>query len=253
MGFLENIFGKRGKIKVEFINNLNNEIIGISEMSVDQLPETFEVETTMNLGDDIWVVNEAIPEKSIDFIKSKHLILKMSKVELMSPKEILFSLPTISNEIPASVPTSLFSDFEYQILVDNWRQNEFLNDASRALINQEIEEINKIWKNCKIEDTSFDGFTNCHVRNRIGLPNLKIDFTSLKILLNINEIGSLKFRQQRNYVENAFVFKTEKTTFYGIVDKDKVTQLCLAEYSDKSMEEINKITTKFNLLYINWI
>jgi len=251
MGFISK--NKSDKIRVEFINSLNNEVIGISEMTADQLPETFEVNTTMNLGgDNDWSVDEAIPEKSTDFIKSKHLILKMSKIELMNPKDILFSLPTISDEIASTVPKALFNDFEYQILEDDWRQNEFLNKASINLINQEIEEIKKIWKNGKIEDASFNAFKNCHVRSLIGFPNLNIDFENLKSLLKIKKIGSLKFIKQKEFVENAFVFKTEKTTYYGIVANHIVTQLCIGEFSDETIEEINQITNEFNLLFVGW-
>jgi len=252
MGFLKNISGKSDKIRVEFINSLNNEVIGFSEMTADQLPETFEINTTMNLGENDWSVDEAIPEKSTDFIKSKHLILKMSKIELMNPKDILFSLPTISNEIGSTVPKALFNDFEYQILEDDWRQNEFLNKASINLINQEIEEIKKIWKNDKKEDASFNAFKNCHVRSLIGFPNLNIDFENLKSLLKIKTIGSLKFIQQKGFVENAFVFKTEKTTYYGTVANQKVTQLCIGEFSDETIEEIIQITNEFNLLFVGW-
>jgi len=252
MRFLKNIFGKSDKIKVEFINNLNNEVIGISEMSADQLPETFEVDTTMNLGDDNWSVIEAIPEKSSDFIKSKHLILKMSKIELMNPKDILFTLPTISNEIGSTIPNPLFNDFEHQILEDDWRQNEFLNKSSINLINQEIEEIKKVWKNDKKEDASFNAFKNCHVRSTIGNPNLKINFDDLKSLLKTKTIGSLKFIQNKDFVENAFVIKTEKTTFYGAVENDIITQLCISEFSDNTIEDIRKITNKFDLLFVGW-
>ena len=252
MGFLKNIFGNKDKIKVEFINNLNNEIIGVSEMTADQLPETFEVDTTMHLGDDNWSVDEAIPAKATDFIKSKHLILKMSKIELMNPNDLLFTLPTISNEIASTVPKPLFNDFEHQILEDDWRQNEFLNKSSINLINHEIEEIKKIWKKDKKENISFNAFKNCHVRRTIGNPNLKLNFEDLKSLLEVKAIGSLKFIKNKDFVKNAFVIKTKETTFYGIVENNNVTQLCISEFSDNTIEDIRKIINKFDLLFVSW-
>ena len=62
----------------------------------------------------------------------------------------------------------------------------------------------------------------------------------------------MKFILHKEFVENAFVFKTEKTTFYGIVINNKITQLCIGEFSDKTIVEINEIINKFNLLFVSW-
>ena len=48
MGLFDKIFGKSNKIKVQFIDSSNGNVIGISEMPPEQLPETFEIQTTMH-------------------------------------------------------------------------------------------------------------------------------------------------------------------------------------------------------------
>ena len=100
MGLFDKIFGKSNKIKVQFIDSSNGNVIGVSEMPPEQLPETFEIQTTMHLNDEDWSIEEAIPAHSKDFLQSKNLTLKMRKVEKMNPNDIWFTTPTISNEFP---------------------------------------------------------------------------------------------------------------------------------------------------------
>ena len=80
MGLFDKIFGTNDKIKVQFIDNSNGQTIGVSQMKADQVPETFSVPTTMHIQDSEWNVEEANPENSIDFVKTKSLVLKMRKI-----------------------------------------------------------------------------------------------------------------------------------------------------------------------------
>lgn len=187
MGLFDKIFGQSNKIKVHFIDNFNGQTIGTVEMEADKLPETFEIATRMHIENTEWTVEEAIPSKSIDFIKTKQLILKMRKIEYINPKDVLFTLPTISNELPSTIKNPLFNDFELSISEDDWRQNEFLNQSSFPLAEIEIKNIKNVWEKHKKEvDAPFSAFDNCHVRSTIGEPNLTINFDELKRLLNVD-------------------------------------------------------------------
>ena len=73
MGLFDKIFGKSNKIKVQFIDSSNGSVIGVSEMPPEQLPETFEIQTTMHLNDEDWSIEEAIPAHSKDFLHSMSL------------------------------------------------------------------------------------------------------------------------------------------------------------------------------------
>ncbi len=147
MGLFDKIFGKSDKIKVQFIDNLNGQTIGISEMTADQLPETFSVETTMHIQDIDWTVEQAIPENSSEFIKTKSLVLKMRKVEKMNPNDIWFTTPTISSEFPQLTEKINETEFDIQIHEDDYRQNEFLNLSALPIVEIENIAIKDIWKN----------------------------------------------------------------------------------------------------------
>lgn len=251
MGLFERIFKTDDKIKVQFIDNSTGQAIGIAEMTADQLPQTFSLATTMRIQENEWTVEEAIPANSVDFIKTKNLVLKLRKIEYMNPENILFTLPTISNELPTTTDRSLYLDFENSISEDDWRQNEFLNHSSFPLVDIEVSKIRDVWKNNrKGVDANFNAFTKCHVRKTIGEPKLLLDLDSIIEVLQTNQIGSLNINNQ--FVMNGFSLQTALTTYYGTIENNKVTQFCISSFSDNSIDEVNKIVNAFDLIFVNW-
>lgn len=251
MGILNKIFGKSNTIKVQFIDSSNGNVFAISEMPLDQLPETFEIQTTMHLNDEDWTVEEAIPPSAKEFLQTKNLTLKMSKVEYMDPKDLLYTLPTISNETPRRSNSSLYNDFDYSMQEDDWRQIEFLNKSSFPHIEIEIAKIEKVKLNDSEEvNSEFTAFKNCHVRDTIGEPNLVLDVIQLNNILKTEKMGSLKISDE--FVENGFSLKTESTTFYGIIEKGIVSQFCIGEFSDTTANEIQNLVNELDLLFVGW-
>jgi len=250
MGLFDKIFGTSDKIKVQFIDILNGNTIGVSEMKAEQLPETFSVPTTMHIQDNDWNIEEAIPENSIDFIRTKTLVLKMRKIEKINTNEIWYSLPTISNEFPPTVAGAPQTEFDIHIHEDDYRQKEFLNLNVQPRIKEELIGIKNIWKNQSKKSEDYTLFKNCHVRNVIGKPNLKINFKELKYLLKCNSVGHVIINNVT--LLNGFAIKTENTTYFGTLNIDTVTELCISQWNENSTNEILEVNKAFNLLFVNW-
>lgn len=250
MKLLDKILGRNNKIKVQFIDNFNGQTIGISEMTADQLPETFSVQTTMHIQDEDWNIEEAIPENATEFIQTKSLVLKMRKVEKMNPNDIWFSLPTISNEFPQLVEMTNQTDFDITTHEDDYRQREFLNISSLPVIEQEFVGIKDIWENQSKKSDNYTLFKTCFVRKNIGSPNLTIPFQKLQNLLHKNSVGQVII--DNNILKNGFSIKTENTIFFGTLTADTVTELCILQWNENSVSEILDINKAFNLLFVNW-
>ena len=248
MGLFDKIFRASDKIKVQFIDNFNGQTIGISEMTAKQLPETFSVPTTMHIHDSDWSVEEAIPENSVDFIKTKSLVLKMRKIEKINPNDLWYSLPTISNEFPRTIAKTEQTVFDIQIHEDDYRQNEFLNLNSQPLIEKEFAGIKDIWENYCKKSEDYILFKNCHVRDVIGVPNLTINFNKLKSLLKCNSVGQVLINGDA--LLNGFSLKTENTTYFGVLNT--VIELCILQRDKNSKSEILEINKAFDLLFVNW-
>lgn len=250
MGLFDKIFETNNKIKVQFIDNLNGQTIGISEMTADQLPETFSVPTTMYIQDNDWNVEEAIPENSADFTRTKNLVLKMRRIEKMNPNDIWYSLPTISNEFPQTTPKINETKFDIYIHEDDYRQNEFLNVSSLPQIEEEFNGIKEIWTNHSKKSEEYTLFKICHVRETIGSPNLTINFIELKSLLKCDSVGQVVINDE--VLNNGFAIKTENTTYFGTFNGDIVIELCIALRNENTSNEIIEINKAFNLVFVNW-
>jgi hypothetical protein len=250
MGLFDKIFGTSDKIKVQFIDNCDGQTIGTSEMDADQLPETFSVSTTMHIQDEDWAVEEAIPENSIDFLKTKSLVLKMRKIEKMNPKDIWFTLPTISNEFPQTMEMTKQTEFDIQIHEDDYRQNEFLNVHALSLVEQEFVGIKDIWDNHSKKNNEYTIFKTCYARKTIGSPNLTVQFEKLKALLKISNVGQVII--DGNVLTNGFTIKTEAASYFGTLNNDTITELCILHRNENAVNEIMEINKTFNLLFVNW-
>lgn len=250
MGLFDKIFGTSDKIKVHFIDNSNGQTIGASEMNADQLPETFSVPTTMHIQDADWNIDEAIPENAVDFIKSKSLVLKMSKVEKMNPNDIWYTTPTISNEFPQTKTKTKESELDINIHEDDYRQKEFLNSNAQAIIKEEFIGIKNIRENHSKKSEEYTLFKKCHVRTIIGTPNLIINFNELKGLLKSDFVGQVIISDE--ILKNGFALKTNNATYFGTLDNETVTELCIAQWNENTISDIIRICKAFNLVFVNW-
>lgn len=250
MGLFNKIFRTSDKIRVQFINNLNGDVIGVSDMNADQLPETFSVQTTMHIQDADWNIEQAIPENSIDFIKTKSLVLKMRKIEKMDPTDIWYTLPTISNEFAQTEPKIEKSDLDINIHEDDYRQKEFLNVNSLPKIEEEFKRIKEIWTNYSKKSEEYTLFKNCHVRKTIGSPNLSIDINKIQTLLNCDSIGQVIINGE--ILSNGFNLKTDNTTYFGIRNNENVIELCISQWNNNTTNEILKINKEFDVLFVDW-
>jgi len=219
-------------------------------MTADQLPETFSGPTTLHILGDDWNVEEAVPENSIDFVRTKSLVLKMRKVEFMDPHDMWFSLPTISNEFPRIVAAAKQTEYDIQIHEDDYRQNEFLNAGALPLVEQEFVKIRDIWEKHSKKSDDYTLFKNCHARDIIGVPDLKISFDELKTLLNCGSVGQVLINA--GMLDNGFAIATKDTSYFGVVENDVVTELCISQWNENTINEIREIVKTFNLLFVNW-
>lgn len=79
------------KVIVTLIDDASGQVLASSKVPSDDLPESFEIDTTLHLGDDNWSVLHAEPHTKAEFAKSGKLTLRLRRVERMDPKAISFS------------------------------------------------------------------------------------------------------------------------------------------------------------------
>ena len=77
------------KVHVTFIDEATGRIIKVADMAPDDLPESFQVDTTLHLGDIDWSVVRAIPVTRAESSQSKKLKLYVRKVEKIDRKSVV--------------------------------------------------------------------------------------------------------------------------------------------------------------------
>ena len=253
MGLFD-MFNKKehATIQVTFINNADNSIIGVAELSIDQLPDEFESATTMHLREENWQVEEAIPVYKKEFAQSGKLTLKMYKVEMVDPNELKFSLPTIANELPQLADSTLFDDFTFTLpFEDDWLQVELLDKDFMPYIEQNLAAIERIWNDYGHQEDGFTYFDQLHVRLALGEPQLSVKLEQLKQLLAVSKVGSLQFPKQQGYVVNGFALETDTAIYYGIVASGVVCELAISLKTEQ-VEEVVKLANKLGLVAVDW-
>ena len=81
------------------------------------MADTFELETTLHLGDADWSVVDAEPRTKPEFVGTGKLVLRLRKVEKVDLSDILYSLPSICDRIPSVLDSA--PDGDDVVLADN--------------------------------------------------------------------------------------------------------------------------------------
>jgi hypothetical protein len=105
-----------------------------TEIASDELPPTFAEPTLLSLGGESWSVVEANPLTAAERLQSGQVQLTLRRLTPTSAADILFSLPTISDELPRCEPGTA----GLTLHEDDWRQIELcaaaLDEAIAACI-----------------------------------------------------------------------------------------------------------------------
>jgi hypothetical protein len=127
------------QIRVEFREAQTHDILLVRHIHVDELPESFALDTEIDLGLGVWQVERATPERKQDFLASKELVLWMRRLEddaLDAPRtrratpehEVLFA-PLSQHQLPALEPLPTHDDTSSDLLFlyeEDWLTNQIL-------------------------------------------------------------------------------------------------------------------------------
>lgn len=185
------------------------------------------------------------------FLIPKKLTLHLRAIEHVNPQNIRFSLPTISNELPSMIDTSLFHDFTLNLREDDWRQIEFFPIQLLPEIQKEMEAVEAILFP-EVEATTLLGYDTVHVR-KIDRQNLSIDFTDFCEQIAVREKGALTvaFAGYSGFVQDGFALRSDNYTYYGTLKDRIINELCLHQF-DQADDEFFSIAARYGLVLTLW-
>jgi hypothetical protein len=238
-------------ISVRFIDNSTNNEIARSNVPVAQLPDTFELETTLDMPGGKYQVTNATPKNKPEFQKTGKLEIYLHKIEFIDPSKLLYSLPTIENSIFDSCQTENYEN-TYKIHEDDWRQLEFISRNLLDDVNSEFTKIHDIYQNYR----AGVGFSKVHIRQAVPNPltKTKLDLENILSDFNPKHIYDGFSSSNRTLARNSFAFEIE----FGVVifgtksDSGYVNTLCISKFNLEN-HEYDAFCIKNDLILVDWI
>ena len=258
-------FGRRerpARVHVEFFDAETGARFAEVDLPLEQLPQSFEAATTMHLGEQDWHVERAEPVTATAFAKTGRLRLVMRRVKLttIDPREVLFSLPTISDELPAIAPdsTKLGRDV-LELREDDWRQTEFVS----ASLGDAVETCLAAVRNVYEVQRDGVGFKNLHVRREVPRP---LDDTHLTLDDLRDAVGGraawldgIAFAGVAGVVAGGYAVRLlSSLELYGLADGDRrVHTLCVANarvnnVGGPDVAALRELAASQRLLLVDW-
>jgi len=251
-------------INIDFVVEGMSEPFFSTNMPIEQLPMSFLKHTTLNIGEEKWEVQEAIPEEKELFAKTGFLKLIVKKIEAINPNEILFSILTINDELPQMEQKEVSQNI-LPIHEDDWRRFEVISRRFKNEIEYELFQIIEIEKEHKVKDV---GYNKIHIREQISMPleDKKITLQEIEehfqkrevyddvVLYSISEKESML----KNVIVNNYAFYTlDGWVLWGQTDGNmELVNINIAETEESNYEDFSKkmdvFLEKYKLFSVEW-
>lgn len=234
------------QIDVLFIDASTGEVFAQTRMSAENLPRSFEPQTTLHIGEQDWNVVNAEPATADQFTRTGKLTLTVERIQFMRPQDLLFTLPTICDEIPHIADgTTKRGKRLLELHEDDWRQIELISNVHQQIIDAEFADIARIFKEHSVNNGQFLAFKNVHVRQRIRepLPN-GLTLAALKSLLpeQHETLDGVAYLQSDGLLTNGFAFGLGELSIYGQQVDGRVAVLGI-QRGEGAVQDIAGITT----------
>ncbi|HEX3600526.1 MAG TPA: hypothetical protein VHU84_10315, partial [Lacipirellulaceae bacterium] len=198
-------------------------------LPIEELPDTFEIRTTLNIKGEDWQVAQASPAIKEEFrLKgSLQIVVYKPQIGRMPVGDILFSLPTISDDI-AGIEHSPSLENVFVVREDDWRQEELISRDHADKIADEIEGIRQIYENEK----DGHGFRKLHVRSAIPRPLEGIHLTLPELMTKFDlehVYRGVAFDNCAAVIQRGFAFRTAHSeVVWGQLDeRDELAIVCI--------------------------
>lgn len=254
---------KIATVETLFIDANTGQAIGRADMPMERLPQSFERETTLHIGNEDWTVIKAEPMTSAEFGQTGKLVLTLQKIIQVSPKDILFTLPTLCNEIPTLLNDSTKRGKDVlELHEDDWRQIEFVSVSHRDSIDFELAKIRSIYQEASIDNGHFLAFKTLHVRKRIptplrdGIPLSELTQFFTSVLQKQYE--GVSFQQDERLVDGGFAFQALPVVLYGQHTEGliKILGIRVGEKAPENQKNIvhflHHLMSTYHLSLIDW-
>jgi len=247
------------KVEVTFIDADSGQTVAASSLAADQLPESFEAHTTVTLRGESWEVLEADPVTREECAKRRALRLTVRRMKAtdISPGELLFSLPSICDRIPAIQDgTSKLGKNVLELHEDDWRQVELVSSANRQEAGACLNRIREIYETQRAPSR---GFKSIHVRKEVASPlqGSTLTMAALRSALPMaRALDGLGYRGVAGLIQDGFALEAPGVTAFGLERDQKIEACCLDLRADPAWNQhvprLAALMAECDLFLVDW-
>ena len=248
------------EIEVAFHEQGSTEPFATSIVPLSQLPDTFQIRTSLQIGGDEWLVCGAEPSSKEQFRTTGKVRLFLAKpnVQLVSPGDILFSLPTLSNDIAELEPAASLENL-LVVHEDDWRQCELVCRHHAGQIEAELAQVRRI------HETEGQGgaFRKCHVRSTIPLPldGASLSLAALRGALRAEKAyAGVAFNHVAAVVKRGFAFRCAHgfDVWGQLGEGGDVAFACLPHLdtvlaAPEGRDAFDALLAQHDLVFVDWV
>ncbi len=190
-------------IVLRFVDAGSGKLLGEHPAPESQVPESFEVATTLDIGEVRFEVVHAEPSTRSAAVAQGFLTLRLRRLDIrmVDPKELLCSLPSIADQLPpmtAARPGPILRLHE-----DDWRQVELLSPAAAELAAGDLAAIADIHRAERVGS----GFRRVHVRAAVREPLAGVQ-VRIEDLRKAMHAGAVDFLALEGAVDHGFSIRS---------------------------------------------
>ena len=239
------LFPKR--IQVTLVDASTGSNLGKHKVPAELLPAAFNRPITLEIQDTNWRVLKANPVSADDFLFTKKLTLHVQNAVSKDSRQFRFSLPTICNELPATVAETLFHDFTVELGETDWRQIEFMPLNQSTITEEAIKTIEAILTG---QANPLLGYEQQYIRDNAMQPGMAIPWQAFCALLTNPVYGNIFFNN-KGFVQNGVSVRSDSYTYYGILENGYIHTLGLIQF-DWADDEFMRVLSTYELSLVDW-
>jgi hypothetical protein len=261
------MLGKSERVEVTIVNG-DGKVLTETTQSLEDIPERFDAQTTIDLGPLKFMIVEASPADRNGCKFSGKLTLKVQPIVSINPNDILYSLPTIAYSIGSEIPFEADGKGILVMHEDDWRQVELVSSSLSAEIAAEFSAIAKIFEKRRVDGA----FPSIHVRESVEGPlaGKDISLSELRCFEAATVFDGVSFAQPgingithiKSVVSGGFALQVNGgMVLYGQVVKDSagsefINALAVADAKPSNLElaatTIAQLCKEHNLVLVDW-
>lgn len=250
------------KIEVTVIDADEGTVIAKSLLRPEDMPEKFDDVTTIHLENVEFDVVEAVPCERNEYKRSGKLTLRVRRAvaQMVAPQDILYTLPTICNDLGALVATVSSDSQNFEMHEDDWRQIELISKTHSKEIETELAGVEEVIRT-KCVNSAFQAI---FVRKLIKSPLRGVQLTRSEL----DSYFSCRTRYDGiayyvtsgtipGAVKNGFAFQADSDSVaYGIETDGRVDvvglQIPVTAKIDKLIDSLALVLSEKELLFVDW-